>query len=446
MPIIASFPFLAANLIFMAILIRWRGLLSFEGLGLGLLFVTMVMDWLSLGSAYIFSPHEVGPLLMERIYPLSVHLVGIGALGAGLWIADPSPRPLSFQGESGMGRIRSMAWTLVVIGLGMKFFALWSSGLLNPNLYYEKMFSYVSSQRKWGGFWDEGLNVAVLGFGLLVAETDRLRKQILLFVLMMGFTLLLSFSRGGVVAPVFYFFIFLWAFNKRSFARWTHPLFLTALLVGVVVSAGIKSQTRWESSKRDFSASSIVRVGLGRFSDRFGQAGLFDGYVNIVHRLSFEGGQRKGGDVLLYTLTSWVPFVFYHDKPVNPFRAIGDLVYRDYRIDENDVSAPTLVGSAFLDFGVASVVVYLLVYGWVLGFLKRSVLSVSGTYAFVWYILVTFVDGFTNFIHGGIVNLPYTLGLGSGITLFLFLVMTFGKRGRELFFHRAPSSNHFLKS
>jgi hypothetical protein len=108
------------------------------------------------------------------------------------------------------------------------------------------------------------------------------------------------------------------------------------------------------------------------------------------------------GRVLAYSLTAWVPHVVYPDKPVHPFRDIGYLIRENFSSRFDTVYAPTLVGFAFADFGVASVVTYLFFGGLVLGLLRRFAgQGDAPILLLVAYLHLTLIEGATNLIHNG---------------------------------------------
>ncbi len=111
----------------------------------------------------------------------------------------------------------------------------------------------------------------------------------------------------------------------------------------------------------------LVGEALSTFGTRFGRAGVYAGYANLVDRQLEDHAFFMQGRVLAYSLTAWVPHVVYPDKPVHPFRDIGYLIRDNFSSRFDTVYAPTLVGFAFADFGLASVVTYLFFGGLVLG-------------------------------------------------------------------------------
>ena len=117
----------------------------------------------------------------------------------------------------------------------------------------------------------------------------------------------------------------------------------------------------------------LVAEALSTFGTRFGSAGVYAGYATMVDRQSDDPSLLMHGRVLAYTLTSWVPHVVYPDKPVHPFRDIGYLIRENFSSRFDTVYAPTLVGYAWADFGLVSVVTYLFFGAFALGWLRRLV-------------------------------------------------------------------------
>ena len=410
-------PFFLLNILIIIFIIRWRGFISFEGLGVSMLAVVIASDYLGLIIVYFFAEEMTKEILLLRIYPSIVHAVGLLALGAGLFIFDPKPVSISRQlSPKERKDVINIAGFFIILGFTMKFISLYAEGITSITSFYQNMYGYVVSQRKFGGFLDEGFTIMLLGLGLIAANQKTVKRQSLLLIIMMALTFYLSISRGGVVGTIITFFLLLWIFNRKSLKFWLNPLFIAIFVVLIILTAGLKSQIRAGPNVVDMSFSGMFHWGLDRFADRFSDIGLYDGYSNYINRVSMDEYRLHKGEVLKYTLTSWVPYVIYKDKPQHPFRAIGDIVYRDYRVSIEDVSAVMLVGTAFADYGVISVILYLFFYGVLLGFL-RKITTGNKVYIFlfIWYLHFVFIDGCSNFIHGGIVNIFGTIALATGV-------------------------------
>ena len=410
-------PVFLLNIIIIIFIIRWRGFISFEGLGVALLAVVITSDYLGLLINYFFTPDMTREILALRIYPSIIHAVGLISLSAGLFIINPKPAPIPRQlNPRERKSVIKIAVFLVILGFTMKFVSLYAEGITSIKSFFQNMYGYVIAQRKFGGFLDEGLAIMILGLGVIAANQKTIKRQSIFLIIMVGLTFVLSSSRGGVVGPIIIFFLSLWIFNKKLLRIWFNPLFISIFVVIIILTAGLKSQIRARPGAVDSSFSGMCHWGVDRFVSRFNDTGLYDGYSNYINRISMDKSRLCNGKVLKYTLTSWVPHVIYKDKPHHPFRAIGDLVYRDFRVSADDVSAVMLVGTAFADYGILSVILYLFLYGVLLGFLRKITTAKNANILlFIWYLHFMFIDGYSNFIHGGIVNIFGTVALATGV-------------------------------
>ncbi len=429
---------LCANVALLGLLILWRGLISFEGIGSALVLLAITSDAVGLLGSLVLAPSSATTAeLASRVYPTAVHAVGFLAMAAGLYVADPRPtsvvRELTNEGRA---RLLIAASFLVVLGIAMQTLSLYSAGMTSIGQYFGNLYQYTVNQGQLGGFVSKGTPILLLGFGfLIVAQGDRLLRQGLLLGTLVVASFSLSNSRADLIATLLMLFFVVGALKRSLLTRvvsqrWILPLVLVSVVFLVLVDAGVKSQVRYLSSRDavqeiDLSVSSLLNWGRDRFTDRFSQRGLYDGYSNLVDRLEKGEAPMFGGRVISYTMTAWVPYLVYKNKPQHPFRDTGHLVYDDRHSSLEDVSASMLVGSAYADFGVASVGGYLFLYGWVLGVIRRVAVRRSGSILWlVWYIHFTLIDGATNMIHGGVVNLPDSLALATGSIglLCLFLV------------------------
>lgn len=418
------FPFFLLNILLIVFIIKWRGFISFEGLGVAILAVVIVSDYAGLIINYFVAQDMTAEILISRIYPSIIHAIGLIALAVGLFISNPKPvfipRSLNPMEKKSIIRIAKF---LVILGFSMKFISLYAEGINSIKSFFQNMYGYTIAQRKFGGFLDTGLDIMILGLGIIAANQRTIKRQALYLIFIMGLTFALSTSRGGVVGPVMLFFLLLWIFNKKMLKKWFNPFFLGSLVLIIILTAGVKSQIR-ATTQANTSFSEMWRWGVDRFKSRFASEGLYDGYSNYINRISQNKSRLNNGGVLKYTLTSWVPYVMYKNKPQHPFRAIGDLVYRDFYVSINDVSAVMLVGTAFADYGLWSVIFYLLFYGAILGFLRKITTAKNANILlFVWYLHITFIDGFSNFIHGGIVNIFGTIALATGVITLCFIYL-----------------------
>lgn len=418
-------PFFVMNVSLMVVLIRWRGFLSFEGLGISCLLALVSIDGISLFIVFLSqSDDNVSKIILERIIPTVVHIVGLLSLIFGMLVIDPKPVPISRHfNVTEKYIITKIAWILAIVGFSMKIFSLVSMGITDVQSYFLGMSDYVIAQRKFGGFLDEGLSISVFGLGIVAANKDTIMKQSVLLFIMGLLVFFLSHSRGGVLSIFLIFFLLLFLFNKRLLKKWFNPILIIFISLIIVLTSGIKSQFRANPENIDTSFVGMGKWGINRFVDRFSEEGLYDGYANFVNRLYEDETKFKRGEVLEYTLTSWIPYIFYKEKPQHPMRAIGDLVYRDRSVSLEDVSAVTLIGTTFYDFGIISVIIYTFIYGIFLGLLRiLTAASKVNVFIIVWYLHIIFIDGFTNIIHGGILNFPGTIALATGSMGVVFII------------------------
>jgi hypothetical protein len=149
----------------------------------------------------------------------------------------------------------------------------------------------------------------------------------------------------------------------------------------------------------------LAAEALSTFGTRFGSTGVYAGYATMVDRQSADPSQFMHGRVLSYTLTAWIPHVVFPEKPVHPFRDIGELIRENYSSRFDTVYAPTLVGYAWADFGLVSVVTYLFLGAFALGLLRRVVAGPEAPLLLVvGYLHFTLVEGATNLIHNGFLS------------------------------------------
>jgi len=412
------------NIIIMVTVIRWRGF-SFEGLGLTLLLLIIVSDLIGLTIELVTSPVTRGAMqeFTDRLYPTLVHILAMIVLALGLWIADPKPRRVSRELSAvERSQLSTFATVLAVLGVAMKLLALYSGGVTSLSQYFSELGQYRTAQGKFGGFLDQGTQIAVLALAILANTVDRKSfRQWFLVGTMVALSFVLSFSKSDLIGTLVMFFFATGVLNPQRFKDFTRyrwrMILLTPLVMGLLLlNSGIKAQLRGSTEGAlDLSRQALSSWSAGVFVDRFGQGGLFDGFVNLVNRLEEGEAQFFNGRVAQYAVTAWIPYVIYRDKPPHPFKAVGYLMYDDRHTIETEVSASTLVGSAFADFGLVGVVAYLLLYGLALGAIRKwTVRRGAGIYGLIWYLHFTVVDGATNMVHGGIVNFFDALALASG--------------------------------
>ena len=268
----------------------------------------------------------------------------------------------------------------------------------------------------WGNAASGGVNGLPPGLWTHIPESDDSSDRVFLQHNIQGryfplglFTAAMAFfltsSRAGIVGAALMFFVVAVAFNPTTYRRWMRPRLIAAFLVLLVVSSGIKTQLRFfpgTSSGVKTDWPELAAEALSTFGTRFGSAGVFAGYATMVDRQRHDPELFMHGRVLAYTLTAWVPHLVYPEKPVHPFRDIGYLIRENYSSRLDTVYAPTLVGYAWADFGLRSVVAYLFFGAFALGLLRRMVSGPNvPIIVVVGYLHFTLVEGATNLIHNG---------------------------------------------
>jgi hypothetical protein len=400
------------NLGLLVAIARWRGITSYEGLGMALLAVVVGSDYagLAIALALTHGSPEVQAMVALRLRPGLIHLLGLLSFALGLFVASPNPpRIRRVLTDDDARQLRYAGSFLLLFGVGMKMVALGSEGITSIGDYFANIYTYNVAQRQLGSFWDWGPELAMFGAALLAAGYEyRSFRQAAIAGLSAAIAFFLTSSRAGIVGAGLMFFIVLAAFNPRTLRQWVRPRLIAAFLALLVVTSGIKTQLRFfpgTTSGVRTDWPELAAEALSTFGTRFGSAGVFAGYANMVDRQSEDHSLLMHGRVLAYTLTAWVPHVVYPDKPVHPFRDIGYLIRENFSSRLDTVYAPTLVGYAWADFGLISVVTYLFFGAFALGWLRR-LLSTETTpiLAVVGYLHFTLVEGATNLIHNGFLS------------------------------------------
>lgn len=405
----------------MLLIVRWRGFTSFEGLGMLLLSLVMASDWLGLviGALLTTGSPETAAMIADRVWPAVVHLVAIVAFAGGLLVVSPVPSPVRRRlTAQEILVVRDAGVALVVLGVGMKIIALWGQGIYSIRDYFANLYAYTVAAKRFGTFLDWGPGLAFLGAGLLAASYEGRRgRQMAWGLVALALAFFLTNSRAGIAGAVLVVFITVAALNPDTFRTWLRPGLLAGLVVILLVTAGVKSQVRSRSISAvvRLDVRSLANAAATTFASRFGDVGVYAGYTNMVNRQTGDPSRLMHGRVVAYTLIAWIPHIFYAAKPAHPFRDIGDLVKRDFASREDTVYAPTLVGWGFADFGPPSALLYLFFAGAFLGLVRR-VLVASRTHVLVLvgYLHVVLVEGATNLIHNGLLNVGASVVLAAG--------------------------------
>jgi len=422
----------ALNLSALCLLVRWRRLHSYEGVGTALLLLVVLAD--TIGTLWAVLSDTDLTRVHGRLYPTTIHLLGLTALAVGLFVVDPRPRRQEVSHALvDTNRLKDIGLAMAGLGILMKAIAIYAFGYRDLFGYINNLDQVRSRQSQIGGFFDEGSSIAV--FGLCVFLARRTCGPLLHAITLAGIALvsfLLSYSRADLAGSLVIYLVVTLALNPHRLAILKRKpgisLALLALATAAILwNAGIKSQFRAKGGgfeAADMSLSTIATLGEERLVQRFSGGGLYNGYCNLVNRMSDGSFAYYGGRVGSYALTSWIPYLIYKEKPQHPFRDAGFLMYDIQQSSLSDVSAPTLVGSAYADYGILSTLVYLATYGMLLGLVKVvSLRKFRGPWGAIWYLHFVIVDGGSNFIHGGILNCLGSLALASGVTGIAYVLL-----------------------
>lgn len=434
MLILAFLVFTLLNLGLIFAIVRHRGLFSAEGLCLSYVFLFVATDAIGLAWAALFDLEELPMGLEEfrlRLYPGLVHLVGLASLGVGLVIADRRPRSTQQRlSETERSLLRATGVLLGFLGLAMVAIGSRFVGPFSSADFYQVYDQYRSEAISAGGFWYRGADIAVFGLGLILASVQRgWRLRALLFAAMPATSFLLTTGKGGTEWTLVCACFLVGAFDRPLLRALFRPSMLLLAACTLFFATGVKVAVRKSSlSTADLSFSNVVEGSLGSIGARYSHDGLFRGYSKMVNYLSSEPQYAWGWEVAEYTLTSWVPRLLHPNKQDHPFRAIGHMINADEHVYEREVSAPTLVGSAFADQGLESVVLYLGLGGVVLGLVRRLTTSARAPlYARVGYLMFSLFGGVSS--ETGFLGIVYVLVMVSSIMgVSAFLLQFLGAR------------------
>ena len=400
------FAFLVSlNIIMMLFIIRWRGTASCEGIA-----SVIVLIYLS---SYAL------PMLAytgNGLISLAVGLASYSALKHDVMHIPDVMKP----------SIIKYAYLLMAIGLLMKMAAIYLSGIGGLYGYFNELYEYDIKVRKFG-FLDQGLNIAEFGCALLIVLLENnVRAQAFWSLVGILLALTLSISKSGS----FLFFLPLYVlakyFSEKTLRYWVRVRFVIPMFLLFFVALGIKTQVKYFGlNDVEFSMEAIAGFSTEVIETRASGNGLFSGFVNLVNRTYDDEQLTLHGNLLKTMFTGLIPRFLYEtagaEKPEHPFKAMGAVLRNDYTIDENSNDAPTLVGAEFADFGVASMVAYLLVSGMLLSLLRKYSeqhrnIAVPIAHAF-------FVSSFgMAFGESGIASIFYYLIISIGVFLVYFLL------------------------
>ena len=242
-----------------------------------------------------------------------------------------------------------------------------------------------------GAFLYRGADVALVGLALLFATLHGIPK-VLCGLAAVALPILALFNKGGFEKGLIWTALAYSVYQSKHFKRifrsslsWTVILPAAALVIVLVIGVKIHYRTGGDSAQ----PTDAFQAGLDSVRARYSADGLYRGYSQMTTYMRNGWTPHFDGQMLGYALTCWIPGSIYPDKPVHPTRNTGYMVYMDHHSYKGDASAFTLVGIAYADCGIPSAVGYLLVGGFVLGWIRKVANRPSGNlYRHVGYLFL----------------------------------------------------------
>lgn len=414
--------FSAINLGLIVLILRKRGIASAEGLCMAYLGMAVLTDNLDLVAHYCFAPDTL-PLghheLAFRLYPTGVQILGLLVLAVGLWVVDSKATSISCDlDDLGLRRLRGVGIAVAIIGLVLTLMALYLVRDFSSASFYSSLNLFRSETLSFGGFWYRGADIAVFGMALTLPSFDGKPKRLLfVLALMMSVSFFLRTNKGGLEEPILWGGIVLFVYNRRMLRRLVSLKTVSAAILIAILGVGLKFWFLPQALGRlpeHPSAERVLRIAAAGTSQRWGDNGLYRGYCQFVNELPENRWLFRGAKVGVYSLTSWVPRLFYPNKPDHPFRGLGYAIYSDFHTYADETPAPMLVGSAMADDGFVSLIAYLFLAGVLLGSIRRIALAESRSlYWRSGYILFALFGGLS--ADEGTLGTIYTLLLAAGI-------------------------------
>jgi len=407
----------AVNLCVLLCLIHRYSLFSAEGLALSFMALSIVTDAAGLSWTAMVAPNDLRLGTQEfdlRVFPSAVHLIGLLAFGAGLLIANPRPRSLRRAPTTDLhNKIFVSGLIISVSGFALFVIAILLVGAYQSNAFYSSIDQFRSEELPFGGFWYRGVDIGLFGLCLMFAGSGSRGivgiKRFFFGMAILVLPLVLLSNKGGLEKSFIYGVFVLNFLDYKIFERLaTTRVFVPAVLI-VIVATGAKNVMR-DANRDDFDIRQVTftstsNSGMDSIANRYSSEGLYRGFCTMVAAMHDGQVDFYDGRILRYTLSSWIPRALRPDKADHPFRAIGYMINPDGHVFPREVSAPTFVGFAYGDFGMASTISYLFVGGLFAGFFRRYCTTGASLYRPTVYTFFTVVGGISP--EGGFIGVIY---------------------------------------
>jgi hypothetical protein len=411
------FIFLSAiNIGLLIFLVRNRGWTSCEGLCAVYLLAIILSDNVEIVFLACFWPERLllgSNEINLRIYPTIVHIVGIGILLAGLTLVNPNPRPVSrVPNRDDKRTLIHIGVALVLIGATLHGIAIYRGA---PTGFTTDDVAYAAVERQ-GAFLYRGGNIALLGLALLFACLRGISRKIVGVAVLLT-PIVVYFNKGGLERGILFAALTCSVYQSSQFkkllrSRVTWAIGIPVTLLAVVLVIGAKNHHR--KGNEIAETSSAFLAGLDSVGARYSADGLYRGYSQMLMYMRDGWVPRFDGRILFYSMTDWLPGVIFRDKPEHPTRNTGYMIYSDHHSYSTDASAYTLVGMAYADFGLPSVIGYLLMLGAALGLIRRVANRVGGNlYVHVGYLFMSLFGACSH--ESGFIDFVYTALLATAV-------------------------------
>ncbi|MGH9711308.1 MAG: hypothetical protein ACRD37_12255, partial [Candidatus Acidiferrales bacterium] len=281
------------NLGLMAFIIRRWGIASAEGFCIAYLGMAVLTDNIELIFHYAFSP-GVLPLgygeLDFRIYPTTVHVLGMFVLIAGLCVANFKPRPVDRDLDlPALLRLREIGIAIAIVGLILAGIALYLVGALNAPNFYSSLNAFRSQMLPFGGFWYRGADIAVFGMALTLPSLRRNTARFFgVLAAMMFVSFFLRTNKGGLEEPILWAGMVLLVYNRTFLKSLLN--FRVVVLALTIAFLGMGAKTWFLPKVLDrpgerATVSNLVQMAAATAATRWGDDSLYRGYCQFMNML-----------------------------------------------------------------------------------------------------------------------------------------------------------------
>lgn len=426
------------NLSLIALILRQWGLASAEGLCMAYVLMAVVTDHLELLFDYLVRPENLILGVHEfefRIYPTLVHIVGLLALIAGLFIFTARPRSVALKlSESGATILRRTGIAVALVGLALLAVACYLAGAYPGKNFLEALDVFRTKAVSFGGFWYRGPDIITFGLALVMASvrTHSRRSRAALLGILLVMMLVSFFTRtnkGGLDLAVLWSAMVLYVYNHKNLKLLFNIATLVVLGTTVFLGIGIKN-ILLSGGRRPAAFATVYRSSVDTIAARWGDNSTYRGYCQFINGLPAYHHYFDDYKVGRYALTSFVPRVLQPDKTDHPFRGLGYMIYSDYHTYPTETPAVGLIGSAFADAGFLSLTFYLFATGAFLGVFRRlATTTKSSLHWHVTYVMFMLFGGLSP--EAGIIGIVYVLLLAAGVVGAAHLLVLATELGRR---------------